>query len=63
VTHNYQGHDQDISHEITFAPAEHLRASAHMILAEELIASLTDGTGIAEEQYTLAMSCEATPNE
>jgi hypothetical protein len=34
-----------------------------MILAEELIASLTDRTGIAEEQYTLAMSCEATPNE
>jgi len=36
--------------------AERLRMAAHMILAEELIASLTDGTGITEQQYDIARS-------
>lgn len=36
--------------------AERLRASAHLVKAEELIASQTDGTGISEQQYELALS-------
>jgi len=36
--------------------AERLRQEVHMVLAEELVASLTDGTGITEDQYRLARS-------
>lgn len=36
--------------------AERLRQEVHMVLGEELVASLTDGTGITEDQYRLARS-------
>jgi hypothetical protein len=36
--------------------SERLRQSTHCVIAEELIGSLTDGTGITEDQYTLARS-------
>ena len=38
------------------ASAQRLRASAHHVIVEELIPSLTDGVGILEEQYDLALS-------
>ncbi len=36
--------------------AQRLRQDAHMILAEELIASMTDGLGITQEEWELARS-------
>ena len=36
--------------------SERLRQSTHCVMAEELIGSLADGTGITEDQYTLARS-------
>ena len=38
------------------ASAQRPRASAHHVIVEELIPSLTDGVGILEEQYDLALS-------
>lgn len=38
------------------ASAQRLRQDAHMILAEELIASMTDGLGITQEEWELARS-------
>ena len=38
------------------ASAQRLRASAHLILGEELVPSLSDGQGITEAQYELALS-------
>ena len=36
--------------------AQRLRQDAHMILAEELVASMTDGLGITQEEWELARS-------
>lgn len=36
--------------------AQRLRIEVHLVLAEELIASMTDGTGVEEEQWDLARS-------
>ena len=38
------------------ASAQRLRASCHHVLAEELVPSLSDGVGITEAQYELALS-------
>src|SRR4030095_16278434 len=35
---------------------ERLRAAAHVMLAEELLATLTDGGGIGEREYAVARS-------
>ena len=38
------------------ASAQRLRVEVHMVLGEELVASMSDGTGIKEDQYELARS-------
>lgn len=38
------------------ASAQRLRQDAHMILAEELVASMTDGLGITQQEWELARS-------
>jgi hypothetical protein len=38
------------------ASAQRLRASCHHVIAEELVPSLSDGVGITEAQYELALS-------